>query len=287
VNGGPVDLDVLQAILAGVPKSFPFHNIVLGFSTPAFGEGSCWTALGEIMPGVVLGDSWCVSGRTRSLAGCVLVEAAVRGKKLPPLPEPIAALYLALGKAKKTVQVPFPGENANVPQAASSEVLAAVKAVAVDYKSRLPAIIEHIAFPHDLPPMLEALQNTPMGETTGAKKPVLVKAFGPLGYECVHESGVFTLRRQSAANLTLEISLDVGTWSRSLTAGFTVHGVGFRVAVPMQVSRRAGPGQYPIGDQERWQRLVDNLVAFVRELEANLVPAVEAAAGPTPAWFRP
>lgn len=45
--------------------------------------------------------------------------------------------------------------------------------------------------------------------------------------------------------------------------------------------------QYQIGDAEHWQQIVDNLAALVAELGRSFVPAIEAAAGPSPEWYRP
>ena len=36
-----------------------------------------------------------------------------------------------------------------------------------------------------------------------------------------------------------------------------------------------------------WQKLVDNMAAIVAELDRTFVPAIEAAAGPAPEWFKP
>ena len=56
----------------------------------------------------------------------------------------------------------------------------------------------------------------------------------------------------------------------------------------MPLSRRALDGmQYRIGDAAHWQQLVDNMAAIVRELDRTFVPAIEAAAGPAPEWFKP
>jgi hypothetical protein len=166
--------------------------------------------------------------------------------------------------------------------------LEAVSEVVRGYRARLAEITERIEFPHDLPPAMEARGGTlSFAEKTGPKKPVLLRAFGPMGYDCKSESGVFTLRRKTSSNLTLEISLDVGTWSRSLTGTFSVHGLGFGAPLRLPVSRRAGAMQYPIGDAGRWQKLVDNLAAAVKEFERTFVPAVEAAAGPSPEWYTP
>ena len=85
----PMDVSVLRTIAADVPKSFPFHGVSMVFAAPGLGEGSVKTIMGEMTPGISLGDSWWVSGRSRSLSAFVFVEAETTSKKLPPLPEAI------------------------------------------------------------------------------------------------------------------------------------------------------------------------------------------------------
>jgi hypothetical protein len=246
----------------------------------------------------MIGDSWWINGRMRSLSALTLVDADPGGKKLPPLPDPVNAILEACGKIKKTMQAPFPAAPSATPAAPQlaaprpaapdPEVARAVRAIVENYRARLDEILDRAALPHDLPPVREALQTTPLGQATGPKKPVLLRAFKPLGYDCQSASGTFTLRRRTAGHLTVEISLDVGTWSRSLTAFFRVHGLGFRALLPLPPSRRATDGgQYPIGDANRWQQLVDNLAALVTELDRSFVPAIEAASGPAPEWYSP
>jgi hypothetical protein len=114
-----------------------------------------------------------------------------------------------------------------------------------------------------------------------------------MGYDCRSESaGSFTLRRRTPNNLTAEIYLDVGTWSNSVTAIFRIHGliegIGFKGTLLLPVARRAMSGaQYPIGDAERWQKIVENLAATVAELDRTFVPEVEAISGPSPGWYKP
>lgn len=70
-------------------------------------------------------------------------------------------------------------------------------AVVSEYRARLAELIDRAALPHDLPPALEAMRDTGLGETTGPKNPVLVRAFKPMGYDCRGDSGTFTLRRRT------------------------------------------------------------------------------------------
>jgi hypothetical protein len=45
--------------------------------------------------------------------------------------------------------------------------------------------------------------------------------------------------------------------------------------------------QYPIGDSDQWQKIVENLAALVAELERSFVLEIEKAAGPSPEWYKP
>jgi hypothetical protein len=291
--GEQIDFSTVLAIAAGVPRSFPFHNLTIRLRLPAFGEGEPPGALAMgLAPGVMVGDSWWVSGRQRSVAAMTIVDADPAGRKLPSPPEPVAAILAACGKAKNARQVPIPAREPGpaTPQATgpSPEAAQALSAVVSDYRARLGDIIDRANLPHDLPSTREALASSFLGEKVGPMKPALARAFKPLGYDCHGDSGTFTLRRRTQSNLTVGISMDVGSWSRSVTAMFIVQGLGFRSVLRLPVAKRAMEGgQYPIGGPEGWQRIVENLTALVAELDRSFVPAVEAACGPTPEWYRP
>jgi hypothetical protein len=292
VSGEAAPFANIQAIAAGVPRSFPFHNASIHLHAPAFGDPTAGASLiGSALTGVMLSDSWWINGRNRSLSAVTIVEAAAVSKKLPALPEAVAAVFAACGKVKKTVQVPLtPADPQAQPSTASAspEAANAVRTIVQDCRTRLPEIIERAALPHDLPPLTAELRQASMGLRPGPMKPFLERVFKPMGYTCKGESGTFTLRRRTPANLTAQLYLDVGSWSRQVTAIFQVLGVGFKANVTIPVSAQArAAAQYPIGDAERWQKIVENLAALVAELDRTLVPEIEQAAGPTPEWYQP
>ena len=289
-----VDFAVLLEIARGVPRSFPFHNLGIHFSVPAFSGAAAMPSMPrQLSPGISVTDSWWVNGRMRSVSALTLVEADPAARKLPPLPESIARVLAACGKVKKTIQAPLVmGPAAQRPSidTVSPEKAAAIRAVVQDYRTRTSEILDRANLPHDLPPNQEAFA---LGVTSGPKKPGLVRAFTPMGYDCRSESaGSFTLRRRTPGNLTAELHLDVGTWSNNVMAFFRVQGliegVGFKASMILPVSRRAVlGGQYPIGGPDRWQQIVDNLAALVAELDRTFVPAIEAISGPSPDWYKP
>ena len=305
-----VPYTTLQAIATGVPRSFPFHGVTIHFHSPEFGAatggpnaaGTPANAAG-MMPGITITDSWWISGRNRSLSARTIVEVEPGDKKVPSPSGPVAIVLAACGKARKTIQVPL-AENlpagpvpavrlpTGVAVASSNpEAARAVHEVVIKYRGRLPEIIQQAGLPHDLPSRAE-MTDAELHLTAGPKKPALERIFKPMGYSVrggtASETGSFTLRRRTAANLTLELSLDVGTWSHQVTAIFHVWGLGFKGTLILPPTAKVVPGgQYPIGDAEQWQGIVENLGALVAELERTFVPDIEAVAGASPEWYHP
>ena len=303
--GEAVPFPTLHAIAAGVPRSFPFHDIAIHFHAPEFGELLPTSAgSAEMMCGILVSDSWWVNGRNRSLSACTLVEADPAGKKLPSPPAAVAAVLAQCGKARRRVQAPLssgtreaavgPVPGVRTPMggmiaSANPDAARAVHAITADYRARLQEIVERAALPHVLPAAgAEAYRDVAPGVTAGPKKPALENVFKPMGYTCRGESGSFTLRRRTGANLTVELHLDVGTWGHQVVAMYRVWGLGFKGLLSIPVSANAiAVAQYPIGDADRWQKIVENLGAMVRELDRSLVPEIEAAVGPSPEWYQP
>src|SRR5262249_22142423 len=159
------------------------------FQTPAFGTVTLpqrGVALG-ITPGITVADAWWVNGRQRSLVALTGVDADPTSMKLPSPSGPVAMVLAACGKAKSTVQAPLvegpPARAASVPDP-NPEVAATLTAIVRDYRAALGEAVDRAALPHDLPPAAEARTTTALGQTAGPKKPTLVRAFQPMGYDC-------------------------------------------------------------------------------------------------------
>jgi hypothetical protein len=272
----PFPLSDVVALAECVPRSLPFHAVHVGFGHPEFGQPVFPFGLAP-RAGISVGDGWWVNGRNRSLTAFYSVDAAVKSKKLPDPPAPVAAMLAGLGKPKKSAQFVGPETSAGP--------IAIVNPILVKYHKNLKALVERANLPHDLPPVAEA-QETSRG-ASGPLKPTLVDAFKPRGYDCRGESGMFTLRRRTATNHVVDIELDVGTWSRSVTFMFSVRGPGFNATLMPPVTTRDASRQYPIGDTANWAQIVANIAAIVDELNRTFVSEIEAAVEPAPAWFEP
>jgi hypothetical protein len=274
-TGDPVDYATLESILAGVPRSFRLNSVWLHFHAPLFGEPLIGLPrFGNSLPGVWITDNRWLGGRQRAISIYTIVEAEFNDQALPPNPAPVDALMKAFGKVQRTAQV---GSVGSVPP----ENAAAVKAIVADYRARIEEIVQRADLPHALPPAAD-IRAENVGVTAGPRKPALEAAFKPMGYACRGGTGQFHLTRRTPTNLTIELYLDVGTWSHSVSAIFMVYGGGFRESLTFPFA-----AQYPIGDAAQWQKIVENLSAMVRELDRTMVPEIEKAAGPTPAWYRP
>lgn len=170
---------------------------------------------------------------------------------------------------------------------ANPAAVEAIKPVVLDYRSRMAEIVKRAHLPHDLPPSVETVQAS-LGGTPGPRKPALERVFKPLGYSCRGGSGSFTLRRRTAGNLTVELYIDVGTWSHFVLPIFRVLGIGFKASLSLPVAERAAVGsQYRIASAEKWENVVENVGALVEELDRTFVPDIERAAGPIPEWYQP
>ena len=266
--------DVLAQIADGLPRSLPFAMASVRFTGLVFGE------LTQLC-GLTAADSWWINGRNRALSLGYFVDVARSSRALPPPEGPLGALFTALGKPKKTSQFPMPGSEP--PQEAPPPPAPQQKELVQQIRARLPELVEQAALPHALPSVEEALASRVYEQHP--LKPTLDQYFQPLGYSCKGGSGTFSLRRRTAEHHVVEVSLDVGTWSRSVTAHFIVHAPGQRCAFTMPVAAGHGAAQYPIGDTARWDRIVANLATLAGHLDRHVVPEITAAAGPAPEWF--
>jgi hypothetical protein len=293
-NGDPTNAFPMADLLAladGVPRSLPFHaiNVHLGHSN--FGRIEGLSAGLAPRTGIFIGDSWWVNGRNRALSALYSVEGQATSKRLPDPPDAIRAILAELGKPRQAGQFVAPDAAAAGPAARADSgeptplpEIDVIRPIVTKYRAGMMALVERIGLPHDLPSPIDAGPMNRVG--SGPLKPTLVEVFGPRGYDCRGGSGTFTLRRRTSSNHIVDLELDVGTWSRSLTAMLHVRGPRFKATLMLPVTLRSG-GQYPIGDTANWERIVANIAVIVDELERTFVPEIEGAAGRAPEWFEP
>jgi hypothetical protein len=280
ISGGDTELPFasLAEVADGLPRSLPFHSARVRFGGPVFGIGPPL-----VVTGIDACDSWWVNGRQRSLLANFVLDAGESARALPAPPGALGVFLATLGKPRRTNRIPVIS-----PTQAQTGKAALERSVLFEitqkYRTKLADLVAEAGMPHQLPARIEAL-TTGSGHDRHPMKPALERHFSPLGYSCKGGVGTFTLRRRTAANHVVEVDLDVGTWSHLVLAYFRVHVPGYCCAVPMPVAPGVEGGQYPIGDAERWEKIMANLAALAAHLERRIVPEIEAAAGQAPAWF--
>lgn len=276
-SGEPVDLATLLQIVSGIPKAYPFSTAAVRLTHPLFGAEPHPDTPQYFSPGVTIENCWALSKRNVSLTTLVIMDADPRRHDLPGPAQPLAAVLEACGRPTLTRQIVLPGQRTAVVQK--------VAAIAKDTEARLGEVVQRARLPHDF----SEQDDHPPRQPIGPRKPALVTAFRPLGYDCRREGMmVLVCRRRTASNLTVKLHLDFGSWGSLIHPTYSVHGLGFSAAIRLPVS----PGfvsynLHWLVDPLRWQQIVDNLAVLVAELDQSFVPAIDAAAGPNPLWYYP
>ncbi|UWZ84527.1 hypothetical protein [Occallatibacter riparius] len=280
----------LAELADGLPRSLPFRVADVRFYTDHFGKAparvmagtSTADALlhGHFNTGMRASDSWWVNGRDRHLGAAYVVDVP-EGSRNAPLPGgALGAFLTTLGKPRTAAQFPITEseEGEKVVVKGKAEAPPELVALAARLRERMPELIAGARMPHVIESARAEHAQSPL-------KPALEKHFKPMGYACKGGSGIFTLRRRTAGNHVVEVNLDVGTWSRSLTGHFHVYMPDFQLRLPMPASAELHARQCDVGDAERWEKLVENMAAFTAHLDREVVPEVEKVAGPAPSWF--
>ena len=285
-----LEFGALVEVANGLPRSLPFHTADVRFFTDEFGKAPATVATerveldallkGHFNTGMRAADTWWVNGRNRHLGAAFVVEVPDGSRKAPPPPGALGKFLATLGKARNVAQFPIKedGEGAAVVVKGKSQAPPELVALAEQLRARIPELIAGARMPH-------AIDSARAEHAMSPLKPALEKHFKPLGYVCKGGSGIFTLRRRTAANHIVEVNLDVGTWSRHLSGHFHVYMPDFQIRLPMPAASDLKAMQCDIGDAERWEKLVENMAAFTAHLDREVVPEVEKVAGPAPAWF--
>lgn len=285
-DGEALPWESLLALADGVPRSLPFHVVAINFNHASFGEIELPIPNAVARPGgVLVADSWWVNGRNRRLAATYVIEADDGAKRLPSPPPEVAAVLASLGKPKTTTQAMLPPRPPAPNEPSAPTAASVVGGIAARFRAEFPAFIAGLDLPHELPPPSAEIR---LAEGRGPLKPALVAAFGPRGYDCRGDHGTFTLRRRTPKHHVVDLTVDVGTWSHSVSVIYVAQGPGYRSSLRLPVTKGAhGFGQYPIGNVANWERIVANLAAIVDAVDGSLAAEIEASVEPAPAWFEP
>lgn len=285
-----LEFELLAAVADGLPRSLPFRLADVRFLTDEFGKAPATVDTertaddpllrGHFNTGMRAADTWWVNGRNRHLGAAYVVEVAERTRKVPLPGGALGAFLATLGKGRTVAQFPIQEseEGEKVVLKGKSQAPPELLELAQGLRARMPELIGGARMPH-------RIESARAEHAVCPLKPALEKHFKPMGYACKGGSGIFTMRRRTSGNHVVEVSLDVGTWSRSVSGHFHVYMPDFQIRLPMPASAELNAMQCDIGDAERWEKLVENMAAFTAYLDREVVPEVGKVAGPAPEWF--
>jgi len=147
----PFAMEDVIALADGMPRSLPFHAVIVQFRHADFDGTSPESSRPAPAFGVIVHDSWWVNGRTRNLSAAYSVDVYGAAKKLPDPPASVRPILDAFGKPRNrrqlVVQPPDADEGSRDPGNAAK--LAPIVAA---YRSAMQSLLQRIALPHDLPP---------------------------------------------------------------------------------------------------------------------------------------
>lgn len=286
------------ALADGVPRRFPFNQAAFFVAPihwssqaapPTLPTGPHVGAVVEALystPSITVNSDWWISKRQYSMRAVVSTPTHLEGPTLPPPPPNVSAALAELGSVRQEELVPTlePAEQEQIDRAdpLASKIMAGYDASTDEIASTLP-------FPHLLPHPLNTFSLTDY-EACGTLKTSLIQAYRVLGYH--YESrdsgqGVFILRKRTALHHSLEVHVDVGSYSKHASFLLCLDGPGWRARALVPVNCHAAHSLgYPIVNAGIWRRIVENSVVAVRYLESSFVSEIEALYPAAPAWYR-
>ncbi len=169
---------------------------------------------------------------------------------------------------------PPPGEEA---------VPASEKEAAADFCPALAAFADQrdlaqaVSFPHDLPDVSASAPAHPPGYRSTVRDVFEARGFHYLSNAST--SSVVGIGKRLTDSSSLQLSLDVGTWSVSASAILFVsiedRYAAFRLPPSLRAAQR---GQYPMIDEAQWRMLLENHAASVELIEQHVLECAEQRA---------
>ena len=280
--------DMLCQVFDGIARRYPLlhasvfiHEIPWSRIDAAFpdapeavtfdGPGTNW--LGAIS----VRNDWWISSRMQSMHASIEVPPGADGQPRD-LPQPIAALLEELGKPRKGELQAYLSETE---RAALEQKNERAQQVMARYRDMVAETAARLEFPHRLPHPHSAGQT--MGWPLlkiGSYKPALTEVFGVIGYR--YESsrsgnGVFKLTKRSPAGHELELSFEIGSYSRSAAGRLRISGEGWFAGATLVVTAwNNAYASYPIVDAEVWRKSLENIRVCVEYYERTFVPEIDA-----------
>lgn len=295
------EIETLEQIANGVPKSYPFFWAEFLFAGVSFLDCETKTTAQSVadflsvtgdslacadIPNVYLKNGYTPSGRRCELK--VTIEQPMPAFDLKSIPDfgKASDFIASLGKVglTHTSLVLSEEEDKKIDSLYDQS-----QKFYAEYESTVANHINRISFPHDLPaPSWEMAMSG--FEKVGSLKEPLVEVFRAMGYRYEPKQsgrGEYCLQKRTPRGNLIKLSLDTGFMTKSVSAGLYLSGLGLRYnfsLLPIS-AKLTSISQYPILDLEHWRKIVENLGAVVDYLESQIIPGIDEIWGQCPLWY--
>lgn len=124
----------------------------------------------------------------------------------------------------------------------------------------------------------------------GPMKSVLLEVFNPLEFQYQNQDsgqGMYVMTKPTSRNNMIELSIDIGSYSRSALFGLTLHGFRHWIHVSIPAGgKQSNQSSYAILSIENWRQMLENVAVLVQHLERTFVVEAEEILGRSPRWSR-
>ncbi|PYQ25701.1 MAG: hypothetical protein DMF56_26695 [Acidobacteria bacterium] len=291
IDGAPATVGgetagMLCEVFEGIARRFPLaHAVVYIHEIPWSVISQFPDAAEAVIPdsaidgchgAITVFNHWWTSSRMQGMHASIEVPLGAAGKP-EDLPPAIAALLKELGRHKK-------GELESYLSDAEHAALTSKNEKASElmqrYGTSLEDIAARLAFPNLLPHPTNAQESmTWPPAKIGSYKPALTEVLGAIGYR--YESsrsgnGVFKLSKRSPVGYEIELSFDIGSYSRSACGSLSMSGEGWFASVILLVTGwKNNYAGYPIVDATVWRKIIENFRTSIEYYEHTFVPEID------------
>lgn len=291
-----LDINTVEEIFNGIPRSYPFHEAVVVFDQINWMKCGIGPAIplvqipgkkpyvwlgGYLSPSIILKSNWWVNGRENSLLATIEVQPPEPSQeKLTELGKNVLDILNKLGKIKRTELVAVPDEAEAI---FLHDVRNRAETVISTIKDNYNNIFSQVDLPYELPNP-KSLNGTfdPLSPKTVINK--YFKAEGYKDYSNKSVRGCYFLAKRTAMNNQICLQFDFAPMARMLSSTMQVKGPLWKWGITINFSPHCAT-QFPIDSEEILDKVIANAVKIVKYMEQTMVPRLEEIYGSAPKWY--
>jgi hypothetical protein len=293
-----IDLEILEGVASGIPRSFPFYFATFVFDKvdwfldgkianmpSAIGEGlpsaRYPTGTGYFSPSILFQSNWSTGRRKLTLYTVIELNTPKNNNdSLSEINSNAQKLIEKLGKVKSEMIHAVPTvEEANQIKTKNKKAINRVAA----FKEDIDSILDDISMSYslsDVPSLNETVGNLKL-------KSKLLSIFCPLGFKYLSSQsgqGVYFLAKKTKNNNQFSLLFDLAPLARTLSWVVIIQGPFWKHGLELKFFPDT-PYQCTVNEQNTLNKLIENAGKIYSYLEKSILTEIEELYGPAPHWF--